>query len=151
MIKEFIDAWNKNNSLLLEDFKKEIPVDYKEILCRLIEVVINPYIKELSDYPMHKGIDIQDITVIDNGDYQGTLLFIMPFDCCQPEPNDYIFTAVNYGSCSGCDTFQSIESSYHLYAYDENERDIEGAAKDFQTLALHLLQHFKYISERNEK
>lgn len=57
-------------------------------------------------------IDVDKITMIDNGDYQGTLLFMLPFCTYQPpSESDYLMTFVDYGSCSGCDTLQIIQSN----------------------------------------
>jgi hypothetical protein len=48
------------------------------------------------------------MTVIDDGDYQGTQIFIIPTDTYQPSVKDYVMTDTYYGSCSGCDTLQAI-------------------------------------------
>jgi hypothetical protein len=53
--------------------------------------------------------DENQITEIDNGDYQGTLLYVIPEDSYQPSEYQYLMTYVGYGSCSGCDTLQSIK------------------------------------------
>ena len=50
------------------------------------------------------------ITQVDNGDYQGTLLFLIPRNTYQPAEYDYLITYVGYGSCSGCDTLLDIQS-----------------------------------------
>ena len=63
-------------------------------------------------------IDVDKITMIDNGDYQGTLLFMLPFCTYQPSESDYLMTFVNYGSCSGCDTLQGIQSDDALSNQD---------------------------------
>lgn len=66
-------------------------------------------------------IDVDNITMIDNGDYQGTLLFMLPFDTCQPSESEYLMTFVGYGSCSGCDTLQSIQSDDKYGHRDETD------------------------------
>ena len=55
--------------------------------------------------------DYDHITEIDNGDYQGTLLYVIPHKGYQPGPEDYLMTYVYYGSCSGCDTLQGLQYS----------------------------------------
>lgn len=84
------------------------------------------------------------MTVIDDGDYQGTQIFVIPLDTYQPNVTDYIVTNTYYGSCSGCDTLKSINS----YDYDElpNEEQIE----DYMQLALHLLQKCKWLYNKEE-
>lgn len=150
MIKEFVKAWDKNNKLLLKDFEKQSPTCYKDIVEKLVKIVINPYLEEHTEleYPMDDGLDIDNMTVIDNGDYQGTTIYVIPFDTYQPETNDYVFTNNYYGSCSGCDTFEAIESDFNLW--DDEGADKKGAAKEFHTLALHLLQSFKWLDRENE-
>lgn len=148
MIKEFIKAWDKNKELLLKEFEKQSPDSYEDIVKRLVNTVINPYLIEHTEleYPMSAGLRINDMTVIDDGDYQGTTIYVIPFDTYQPETSDYVFTNNYYGSCSGCDTFLGIEEDYDLY--DENDK--KAAAKEFQTLALHLLQSFKWLNNEDK-
>ena len=83
------------------------------------------------------------MTVIDNGDYQGTQIFLIPLDVYQPDVNQYVFTNTYYGSCSGCDTLQGI-----LYRYYETPD--ENQIKDLMQLALHLLQKCKMLKEENQ-
>ena len=143
MIKEFVQAWDKNNKNLLDLFQKENPTSYQDIVEKLVNIVINPYLKDSKniDYPMDNGLDIENMTVIDNGDYQGTTIYIIPYDTYQPSVSDYVMTNNYYGSCSGCDTFQSIE----LWDDEATQEEIENAGKEFHTLALNLLQQFKVL------
>lgn len=69
---------------------------------------------------------------IDDGDYQGTLLFVIPAD--EYQPYDYWYVRVEYGSCSCCDTLEGI-----FYGSDSREQQID----DLFTLALHILQRLK--------
>ena len=141
MINEFIKAWDKNNKDLLELFQKENPSSYQDIVEKLVTVVINPYLEETGNYP--EKLDIDLMTVIDDGDYQGTTIYIIPYDTYQPSVSDYVITNNYYGSCSGCDTFQSIE----LWDDEATQEEIENAAKDFHSLALNLLQQFKVLGK----
>ena len=79
--------------------------------------------------------DENNIISIDNGGYQGTLLFMIPRNTYQPNEGDYLLTYVSYGSCSGCDTLMSIRRIMD----DENKR--ETVIKDFMTLSLHLIEN----------
>lgn len=143
MINEFVKAWDKNKDLLLENFKQKNPSSYQDIVEKLVTIVINPYLKDECsiEYPMDNGLDIENMTVIDNGDYQGTTIYIIPYDTYQPSVSDYVMTNNYYGSCSGCDTFQSIE----LWDDEATQEEIENAAKEFHGLALNLLQQFKVL------
>jgi hypothetical protein len=52
---------------------------------------------------------------------------------------DYVMTHNFYGSCSGCDTLQSINS----YSEDlPNQSQLDG----YMTLCLHLVQRMKRLS-----
>ena len=146
MIKEFVQAQDKNKDLLLENFKQKNPSSYQDIVEKLVTIVINPYLKDECsiEYPMDNGLDIENMTVIDNGDYQGTTIYIIPYDTYQPSVSDYVMTNNYYGSCSGCDTFQSIE----LWG-DNTPEEIADAGKEFHTLALHLLQSFKVLGNND--
>ena len=148
MIDVFVRAWDANQEHLIKSFEDKPPRSYKEILERLIEIVLNPYLTEETtvDYPEDGGIDIRDIVEINNGDYQGTLLYVMPFDKYQPSVDEYVYTYVGYGSCSSCDTLQRIQCFYNLDDED-NKQDKVGAAKEFHTLALHMLQRFKRMGD----
>ena len=59
-----------NNKLLLKEFENNEPINYKDIVEKLITLVINPYLEENrfdSDFPNY-SLDIDNMTVIDNGE-----------------------------------------------------------------------------------
>ena len=79
-----------------------------------------------------RQLSIEEITEIDNGDYQGTLLYLIPFKTYQLSENEYLMTYVGYGSCSGCDTLQAIQ--------DYSEKPLtEGQISDFMALCKDIL------------
>ena len=80
------------------------------------------------------------MTVLDHGSYQGTQVFILPRDTYQPNVAEYVYTYVEYGSCSVCDTLQGI-SGY------EDELPCEEQIVDYMILALHLLQRANFLKE----
>ena len=131
----------------------------KEILTKLIELVINPYLKEKEGlcYPICNGLNLKKITEIDDGDYQGTLIFLIPFKCYQPAEEDYIVTTVYYGSCGGCDTLLGILDSVHgitrietLFSDLDKNLPNKEQLSDYMRLALDLLQQMKFFEEREE-
>lgn len=139
MIKEFIDLWEENKAELEGYFKTTVQSeydDYADLVRLVVEKIIN---KREEDYIENK-YDIGKMTIIDHGDYQGTILFIIPEDIYQPSNYEYIYTSVGYGSCSGCDTLQSISG------YDD-ELPNEQQVSDYMTLCLHLIQKFKRMGE----
>ena len=132
MRKEIVKQWEANKHLLEEWFKttKQSEYDeYKTIVTKVCELVLTD-----------KKYKLDEITEIDNGDYQGTLLYAIPEDTYQPAEYEYLFTTVSYGSCSGCDTLQGI-SEY------SDGLPTEEQVKEYMTLALHLVQHMKKYSE----
>jgi hypothetical protein len=57
---------------------------------------------------IYPRINTKRITEIDDGDYQGTLIYVMPLEDYQPSASDYLLTCIGYGSCSVCDALQRI-------------------------------------------
>ena len=88
----------------------------------------------------YTNFDLDRMTVIDDGDYQGTQIFIIPKNTYQPSVEDYVMTNTYYGSCSGCDTLQAI-CDY------ENGLPTDDQVKGYMTLALHLVQKLKWLDK----
>ena len=135
MIQELILQWEENKHKLEEYFrttKQGEYSNYEQIVRKLFELCLT----KADEYD--NGFDISKMTVIDDGDYQGTKIFIIPKDTYQPSVGDYVVTNTYYGSCSGCDTLQSISN----YDYD---LPTEGQVKEYMTLALHLVQKLKWL------
>lgn len=136
MIPEFNEKWFERKEDLRKVFLESHPGGYEDILKTLISVVINP--DQEDDLPCNSAIQ-----TVDFGDYQGTLIFIIPsYDIY---PSDFWVTTVGYGSCSLCDTLQSITDDSE---YDEDGNELKPTAKqadDYLTLAMHMLQNMKEI------
>jgi hypothetical protein len=130
MIIEFINQWEENKNLLKKSFEDNEPEDYEDIYKRLFRIVVTKTNTFYEDWNWDR------YRCIDDGDYQGNMIFILCSDIYQPSIDDYIFTNVSYGSCSGCDTFQGIK-----YDYDETEK--EEKIKQYMLLALHMIQETK--------
>lgn len=121
MIKYCLDQWNKNKE------KLRIAVDNDTIL-RGRDYDYEYLVKLVVKHILGDGWDYKNITTIDNGDYGGTLLFLIPENTYQPSEYEYLMTYVNYGSCSGCDTLLSIQEC----SVDDNDMlmDIMTLCKD---------------------
>lgn len=132
MIDEFIQAWNTRKENLYYWFKQtdQSELSYEDILKAILDEVINPYTDD--------KWDSEKIHVIDDGDYQGCQIFVVPMDTCQPSPYQYLTTYQDYGSCSGCDLLEGIRNYEH-------ERPTEEQVKQYMMLALHLLQRCRYF------
>ena len=73
---------------------------------------------------------VNKIKEIDDGDYQGTLLYLIPEDTYQPDSSEYLMTFVEYGSCSGCDTLQGIQCFLGVRSRDKSIDDLMSLCKD---------------------
>lgn len=147
MIERAVNLWDAHKHKLEEYFKTtktDEYSDYKSILKALTTHVLNA---EIDDWAIENGwrkLNVDRITEVDDGDYQGTLLYLIPLDVYQPSEWDYLWTSVGYGSCSGCDTLQAIEVEGV-----ESRFPTEGQLRDYMMLALHLLQNMKYLCTHN--
>ena len=131
MIKIAIRRWEKNKDKILAEFKEKHPESYLDIVKTLIKHISKGRCDSFS--PDHNRI-----TEIDHGHYQGTLVYVIGAKGYQP--HRYWYTKSGYGSCSSCDTLQSIKDC-------NNELPTDWQAKQYQTLALHLLQGLKEMGE----
>ena len=119
--------------LLAATFAKH-PDDYREMVRNVISVITDE--KEYGSY----NPDPERIHEIDDGDYQGTLVYVIGAKGYQP--SKYWYVKVEYGSCSGCDTLQAIRDSG--YGYDTPNAE---QVKDYMTLALHIVQRLKKMGD----
>lgn len=103
--------------------------EYEYLVRLVVKHILNGDIDESSEYGQW---DDTKITIVDNGDYQGTLLFIIPQKTYQPQEFEYLMTYVDYGSCSGCDTLQSIQSF-------SGDKPTDSQLKDYMTLCKDLV------------
>lgn len=90
MIKEFCLAWEKNKDKLEEYFrttKQDEYDEYKTLVGLLFDIVVNP---EFGDWDNNK-FDTKNILEIDDGDYQGTEIFILHKNVYQPDIEDYVY------------------------------------------------------------
>ena len=131
MIQEFVDVLVAAKPDLIKEFKTTRPNGYRDLFTRLVKLLSNEgYGRGAYDDP-----DPKRITVINDGDYQGTLLFIV--GAAGYQPYKYWACKVSYGSCSGCDTFQANRDGY---GDDEiSDREAEGN----YTMMLHMVQSIK--------
>ena len=121
------------------DEKRVFADDYTDRLFAQENVFVNMYGQSNFDFLVKAVLcfgdfDAEEITTIDNGDYQGTQLFMIPRNTYQPSAGDYLLTFTYYGSCSGCDTLQAIQSWR-----DDDKVPTEEQVKDFMTLCRDLV------------
>lgn len=137
MMKIVSEAWGKYSQDLRaywESFDIEELQNigtYEDLLRPTINLILNTALCSKG----FDGFNANRITVVDDGDYQGSLLFLIPLNTYQPDPYEYLITACYYGSCSGCDALQRAE-------WQDNKEDI---VNDFMALCLNLLQNLRFV------
>lgn len=130
MIEQAVKNWEATKHLIRLALEEKHPADYKE----LVQLVI----KHIGTDDNGRDMNHEGIHVIDDGDYQGSLLFIIPELGYQPDT--YWVVKVGYGSCSGCDTLEGIRD------FDfENKKPDVGQVDAYMTLALHIVQGLKEV------
>lgn len=131
MDKQFIEAYMAHKHKLEERFSKSHPANYEEIVRAVIEAIKDGIDSE------YESPDPERIVEIDHGSYQGTLVYVIGFGGYQPY--EYAYVRVYYGSCSGCDTLESIRG----YDGEPPTREQVGG---YMTLALHIAQGLRRMS-----
>ena len=116
MIKYCLWKWEAGKEALRKALRTAKGLDtcgYKKLVELVVEHILNatPNKDDNKNYDPNYDMpwDKESITVIDNGDYQGTLLFLIPRQIYQPACDDYLMSYVYYGSCSVCDTLQAVQ------------------------------------------
>ena len=145
MIQSIIEKWESNKNELEDRFRlynRDSELSYAKIVELIFETIINTNDNDLDNDC--DNYDISKMTVIDDGDYQGTQIFIIPKNTYQPSIEDYLVTNTYYGSCSGCDTLEAILSDYDWENESKYFRDSQ--VTDLMTLSLHLVQKLKFLS-----
>ena len=135
MILNYVKQWEERKHLLEQWLNDNEPNSYESIYEMLFNLVVTkPNDDEYSEWDWGRFVKIDD------GTFQGNEIYILCSNEYQPSLTDYIFTSVAYGSCSVCDTFQSIEM-----LEDKAER-----VKQYMTLALHMVQETKSFNTNRE-
>jgi hypothetical protein len=135
MILHYVKQWEERKHLLEQWLNENEPNSYESIYEMLFNLVVTkPNDDEYSEWDWGRFVKIDD------GSFQGNEIYILCSNEYQPSLTDYIFTSVAYGSCSVCDTFQSIEM-----LEDKAER-----VKQYMTLALHMVQETKSFNTNRE-
>lgn len=129
MISEFVRLWEERKEELRQKFRKKHPDEYKDVVKAVIEILDTGGYSDPSPDRIH---------TINDGEYQGTLVFVIGAKGYQP--SDYWYVKVGYGSCSGCDTLESI----HKYT---DSPPTEDQVNKYMTLAMHIVQWIKKMGE----
>jgi hypothetical protein len=98
--------------------------------------VVKAVIETLSRGEKDGWPDPKIIHEIDDGDYQGTLLYVIPKIGYQP--SIYWYIKIGYGSCSACDEL------HHIRNYS-SDKPTAAQIHDYMTLALRIVQGLKLM------
>lgn len=131
-----LNKWNQNKNILEKALHEAVGLNecgYSEIIKLIVKEILNGG-KTENEYDDDYFWDADNITIVDNGDYQGTLLFLIPCDTYQPSEYEYLLTYVGYGSCSGCDTLMSIQSDG-----DYGKKLTDGQVRDIMRLCMNIV------------
>lgn len=135
MLKQIVTQWDLNKKNLEEYFKKTPQSEYSpymEILRQIIIHVLNGGDKSMNINP-------NEISVIDDGNYQGTQIFLFHVERYQPDVEDYYWTNNYYGSCDVLLGISDYEGGL------PNEEQI----KEYMYLSLQLIQKIKKLYDEN--
>lgn len=124
MIEEFTKRWFENMHSVREQFAAKRPDGYIDIVKAVITAVRGD---------KYGSPDPERIHQIDDGHYQGTLVFVIAGGGYQP--SRYWYCRINYGSCSVCDTLQALQGWGDVI----EEREVT----ETMTLALHVVQQLR--------
>jgi hypothetical protein len=133
MIQKFVNRFMAAESVLREKFAAKHPDAYIDIVKAVVSVI--------GEEGAYGEPDATRIHEINDGDYQGTLVFVIAAGGYQP--SEYWYVKVDYGSCSGCDTLEGIRD----YTGEPPTKEQIDA---YMTLALHIVQGFKSMQTEEE-
>lgn len=127
--------WAENEGKLkkvIENSTNHHDWSYGDLVKMIVRFILNPVsYDEYYEWSEH-------IAEIDDGDCQGTLLYLIHRDDYQPDSYEYLITYVDYGSCCGCDTLQSIQ-----YESDNDGLPMKEQVKDYMALCRDIVTHMK--------
>ena len=126
MIAEFVEQFKAHEAELRAEFARQLPEDYNDIVKDVVGTIA--------------CLDINRIRTIDEGEYSGTLLYIIGTKCLGS--GEYVWTMVDYGSCSGCDTLIEIRDRR------DGEECFKFQVDDIITLALHIVEGMHWMRKR---
>lgn len=129
MDKNIVAAWDANKDKVRSAFEVCHPESYKSVIAAVVQML-----HDASDE--YEKPDPQRIHEIDDGDYQGTLVYVIGATGYQPDK--YWYVKVGYGSCSGCDTLEAIREY-------QDGKPTEQQVNKYMTLALHVVQGLRLM------
>lgn len=133
MIAKAVANWEERKGQFRLMLKQSYPKSYSDLVKLVIHVITDDY---------NFAPDPERIHVIDDGDYQGTLVFVIPHKACQP--STYWYVKIEYGSYGVCDTLQGILDKIPDEGIQDEQIDL------FMIMALHIVQGLRPMQEEEE-
>jgi hypothetical protein len=128
MIKEITDRFVAAKVEFMAEMTEKL--DGPDYFCPSYASLLDMAIRACRSDNNGAAPDPDRIHTIDDGHYQGTLVFVVASGGYQP--SRYWTTRVEYGSCSGCDALEA--------AHCGSDR-----AGDYWTIALHMMQRLAVL------
>jgi len=144
MLQYCIDKWDENKDKLKRAIEEDCAINnsgYDYLLKLIVRYILNDGESKKGEKWEWLDADRWNedrITMIDDGQYQGTLLFFIPQDVESPGHWEYLQTYVEYGSCSLCDMLEGIQYQDKLF-----EQKLEAFMQDTGTDYLEALELVK--------
>lgn len=153
MIKYCVEKWDKNRDLLkahLEQDTKLNACGWKYLVELVVKYILNDgEAVDRGTYYSGGQWNVDSIVEIDDGDYQGTLLYVIPMYTYQPNEGEYLMASVWYGSCSGCDALQAVQDwPLDKKPSSEQVEDFMKLCKDIVTSIIRPYNHGWRYEER---
>ena len=142
MIKYCLQQWDKNKDKLEAAIREDTSVINEDLeYAYLVKLVVKYILNDGEDVGKRQEMwNSEKIYTIDDGEWRGTQLFLIPKDTYVPAEHEYLMTFVDYGSCAGCDTLK-----YIMYGYDDydgtGKYPTEQQVQDYMTLCRDLTSH----------
>lgn len=124
----------------------ECYIGYPLLVMMIVKYILNPGAINYEKYS-------ENIHEINDGDYQGALLFLVHKDTYLPESDDYLITTVEYGSCSGCDTLLNILECMDYDDHEKNrltKRQVDAIMNLCRDMVVKMKQPFGFYSKMEE-
>ena len=134
MDKNIVATWDANKDKVRSVFEACHPESYKDVVAAVVQMLHDASAE-------YEKPDPQRIHEIDDGNYQGTLVYVIGATGYQPDK--YWYVKVSYGSCSGCDTLKAI-CGY------QNGKPTERQVGEYMTLALHIVQRLRLMDDSED-
>lgn len=133
MIQYCYEKWKRHEDKLRKALSKRKDlgrIDYQDLVKITVTYILNPVDEDIDSEVGYNKWSTKNIVEVTQGDYQGTLVYLIPADVSQPDESEYLMTYIGYGSCSVCDTLQGIQTSVPYDGGLPNKQAID----DFMTL-----------------